>query len=34
LVLVVIVIGMGVALLGWRLFDMKALLQEPRIEVQ
>ncbi len=32
--LVVIVIGMGVALLGWRLFDMKALLQEPRIEVQ
>lgn len=32
--LIVIVIGMAVALLGWRLFDMKALLQEPRIEVQ
>ena len=32
--LLVIVIGMAVALLGWRFFDMKALLQEPRIEVQ
>ena len=33
-VLSVIVIGMAVALLGWRFFDMKALLQDPRIEVQ
>jgi inositol-phosphate transport system permease protein len=28
-----IVIGVAVALLGWRLFDMERLLQRPRIEV-
>jgi len=28
-----IVIGVAVALLGWRFFDMKQLLQRPRIEV-
>jgi inositol-phosphate transport system permease protein len=28
-----IVIGMAVALLGWRFFDMERLLQRPRIEV-
>lgn len=33
LALFLIVIGMVVALLGWRLFDMKQLLQRPRIEV-
>jgi inositol-phosphate transport system permease protein len=33
LALFLIVIGSGVALLGWRLFDMKQLLQRPRIEV-
>ncbi len=34
LALFMIVIGIVVALLGWRFFDMKALMQEPRIEVQ
>ena len=33
LVLFLIVLGIVVALLGWRFFDMKTLLQEPRIEV-
>ena len=28
-----IVIGVVVALLGWRFFDMERLLQRPRIEV-
>jgi inositol-phosphate transport system permease protein len=28
-----IVIGIVVAMLGWRLFDMRQLLQRPRIEV-
>ncbi len=31
--LVLVVIGIGVALLLWRFFDMRALLQKPRIEV-
>jgi inositol-phosphate transport system permease protein len=30
---VLIVIGVTVALLGWRFFDMQRLLQRPRIEV-
>ncbi len=34
LALFLIVIGVVVALLGWRFFDMKKLLQQPRIEVQ
>jgi inositol-phosphate transport system permease protein len=34
LALFLIVIGVAVALLGWRLFDMRRLLQRPRIEVQ
>lgn len=34
LALFMIVIGVVVALLGWRFFDMKALMEEPRIEVQ
>ncbi len=29
-----IVIGIALALLGWKFFDMQKLLQEPRIEVQ
>ena len=33
LALFLIVIGVAFALLGWRLFDMKQLLQRPRIEV-
>jgi inositol-phosphate transport system permease protein len=33
LALFLIVIGVAVALLGWRFFDMKRLLQRPRIEV-
>ena len=33
LALFLIVIGIVVALLGWRLFDMRKLLQQPRIEV-
>jgi inositol-phosphate transport system permease protein len=33
LALFLIVIGVAVALSGWRLFDMKRLLQRPRIEV-
>jgi inositol-phosphate transport system permease protein len=33
LALFLIVIGVVLALLGWRLFDMKQLLQRPRIEV-
>jgi inositol-phosphate transport system permease protein len=33
LALFLIVIGIVVALLGWRLFDMRQLLQRPRIEV-
>ncbi len=33
LALFLIIIGIVVALLGWRLFDMKQLLQRPRIEV-
>jgi inositol-phosphate transport system permease protein len=33
LALFLIVIGVVVALLGWRLFDMRQLLQRPRIEV-
>lgn len=32
--LFLIVIGIVVAMLGWRFFDMKRLLQSPRIEVQ
>ena len=34
LALVLIVIGIALALLGWRFLDMKKLLQAPRIEVQ
>ena len=34
LALFLIVIGVIFALLGWRFFDMKRLLQQPRIEVQ
>jgi inositol-phosphate transport system permease protein len=34
LALFLIVLGIGVALLGWRFFDMQKLLQRPRIEVQ
>jgi inositol-phosphate transport system permease protein len=34
LALFLIVIGVVVALLGWRFFDMERLLQRPRIEVQ
>lgn len=34
LALFLIVIGVVVAMLGWKFFDMKKLLQEPRIEVQ
>ncbi|MEZ5670151.1 MAG: sugar ABC transporter permease [Alphaproteobacteria bacterium] len=34
LALFLIVIGIVLALLGWRFFDMKKLLQNPRIEVQ
>lgn len=34
LALFLIVIGIALALLGWRFFDMKKLLQSPRIEVQ
>jgi inositol-phosphate transport system permease protein len=34
LALVLIVIGIALALLGWRFFDMRKLLQAPRIEVQ
>ena len=30
---VTIIIGIVVAMLGWKFFDMKKLLQEPRIEV-
>ena len=33
LALFLIVIGIAVALLGWRFFDMRKLLQRPRIEV-
>ena len=33
LALVLVVIGIAVALLLWRFFDMRALLQKPRIEV-
>jgi len=33
LALFLIVIGVTVALLGWRFFDMERLLQRPRIEV-
>ena len=33
LALFLIVIGVVVAMLGWKFFDMKKLLQEPRIEV-
>lgn len=33
LALFLIIIGIVVALLGWRLFDMRQLLQRPRIEV-
>ncbi len=33
LALFLIIIGIIVALLGWKFFDMKKLLQEPRIEV-
>ena len=33
LALFLIVLGVGVAMLGWRFFDMQKLLQEPRIEV-
>ena len=33
LALFLIVIGVAVALLGWRLFDLQRLLQRPRIEV-
>ena len=33
LAMFLIVIGIVVALLGWRLFDMRQLLQRPRIEV-
>ena len=31
--IVLIVIGVVLALLGWRFFDMQRLLQRPRIEV-
>ncbi|MEX2276415.1 MAG: sugar ABC transporter permease [Cucumibacter sp.] len=34
LALMLIVVGVVFALLGWRFFDMKKLLQRPRIEVQ
>ena len=34
LALFLIVIGIALALLGWKFFDMKKLLQVPRIEVQ
>ena len=34
LALFLIVIGVAVALLGWRFFDMERLLQRPRIEVE
>jgi inositol-phosphate transport system permease protein len=34
LALFLILIGIAVALFGWRLFDMQKLLQRPRIEVQ
>ena len=34
LALFLIVIGVAVALLGWRFFDLQALLQRPRIEIQ
>ena len=34
LALFLIVIGVAVALLGWRFFDLQRLLQRPRIEVQ
>lgn len=34
LALFLIVIGAVVAMLGWKFFDMKKLLQDPRIEVQ
>ncbi len=34
LALFLIVIGIALALLGWKFFDMQKLLQEPRIEVQ
>ena len=34
LALFLIVISVGVALLGWRFFDLERLLQRPRIEVQ
>ncbi len=34
LALFLIVIGIALALLGWKFFDMKKLLQDPRIEVQ
>ena len=34
LALFLIVIGVALALLGWKFFDMKKLLQVPRIEVQ
>jgi inositol-phosphate transport system permease protein len=33
LALVLVIIGIAVALLLWRFFDMRALLQKPRIEV-
>jgi inositol-phosphate transport system permease protein len=33
LALFLIILGIGVALLGWRFFDMERLLQRPRIEV-
>jgi inositol-phosphate transport system permease protein len=33
LALILVVVGIAVALLLWRFFDMKALLQRPRIEV-
>jgi inositol-phosphate transport system permease protein len=33
LALFLIVLGVGLALLGWRFFDMERLLQRPRIEV-
>jgi inositol-phosphate transport system permease protein len=34
LALFLIIIGIALALLGWKFFDMKKLLQVPRIEVQ
>ena len=33
LALVLVLIGIGAAMAMWRFFDMKALLQTPRIEV-